>query len=118
NSKPGVVLVAAEYNTITPGTPSALYATVSPAGTYTYQWYRNNDLVPGAGSSSLPFNTDVLGAYHVVVTGLNGCSSVSNVVNVNDSASNYLFIHPNPNNGQFQVRYHNSTTTDQQRMLI
>ncbi len=106
NSKPGVVLVAAEYSNLTPSVPSALYTTVSPEGVYTYQWYQNGILMPGVTTSSMPVNVDLFGEYYVIATGSNGCSALSNKVNVSDSLSSSIFIYPNPNDGRFQVRYH------------
>ncbi len=111
NLAPGVVLAAAEYTSINPGVPTSLYTTVSPVGTYSYEWFHNGDLVPGATASSLPVTVDELGNYTVLVTDVNtGCSRMSNLVNVSDSASANVFVYPNPNNGQFQVRYFSAST--------
>ncbi|MEX1202723.1 MAG: M36 family metallopeptidase [Ferruginibacter sp.] len=114
---PNAVLVAAEYRSINPSVPTTLFTTVSPVGTYSYQWYRNGNLVNGVSGSSYPMDVDKLGAYTVTVTDVNGCSISSNLVNVSDSVSNQLFIYPNPNNGVFQVRYYNATNGNEQRTL-
>lgn len=114
NALPSVVLVAAEYNNLTPYTPSGLYSTVSPAtGTYTYVWYRDGGVVPNqTGSSITPLTVDWFGDYTVVATDANGCSRTSNLVTISDSADNLIFIYPNPSKGVFQVRYYSSTNTD------
>ncbi|RYY49200.1 MAG: hypothetical protein EOO06_07930 [Chitinophagaceae bacterium] len=117
-SLPGAVLVAAEYSTILPSTPSGLYVTVSPAGTYNYQWTRNNSILPGINSSSYPLNLDRLGTYSVTVTDVNGCSITTNLVTIRDSASNQLFVYPNPSQGQFQVRFYNASNAAAVRTLV
>jgi hypothetical protein len=117
NPLPNAVLVAAEYSNINPSVPTTLFTTVSPLGTYSYRWFRNGNLLNGVSGSSYPIDVDKLGAYTVIATDVNGCSISSNLVNVGDSASNQLFIYPNPNNGVFQVRYYNATNGNEQRTL-
>ncbi len=113
NPLPGVVLVAAEDNRLTPYNPSGLYSTVSPAGNYTYQWFKDGFVVAGqTGSSITPVTVDWFGQYHVIVTDANGCSRTSNAVNISDSVSNLVFIYPNPSRGVFQVRYYTATPTE------
>lgn len=118
HSLPGAVLVAAEYSTILPYTPSGLYVTVSPAGNYVYQWTRDNNILPGVSGSSYPLDLDRLGTYSVEVFDVNGCSVTTNLVTIRDSASNQLFVYPNPSQGQFQVRYYNSTNAAAARTLV
>ncbi len=118
NLNPGVVLAAAPYNNLTPSTNSSLYATVSPTGTFTYQWFRDGIILSGINTPAYLVNTDRLGNYQVKVTDANGCTAVSNFVKISDSASNSLFISPNPNAGQFQVRYYNSGAQNVARTII
>ena len=106
NRLPAVVLIAAAYNKLTPGLHTTLFTTISPAGSYTYKWYLNNVLLPAVSAASYPVDVDGLGNYSVNITDINGCSTLSNIVNVSDSASNNLFIYPNPTSGKFQVRYY------------
>jgi hypothetical protein len=106
NALPNSVLVAAEYSNLTPSINSGLYTTVSPAGSYVYQWYRNNTLLSGVNGSSYPVNIDRFGEYYSVATDVNGCSAISNRVTISDSVSNMVFVYPNPSSGQFQVRYY------------
>jgi hypothetical protein len=110
---PIVVLTAASYNNITPGTPTTLYATVSPPGNYTYQWFRDGVLVPGITSDRFNVSVDDLGVYEVVaIDATTNCSSLkSNTTKVDFAVSSELFIYPNPSNGYFQVRYMNTATT-------
>ncbi len=118
NQPPSVVLTAASYQNITPYTRTGLYTTISPAGVYTFQWYRNGTLVPAFTKSFIDLTVDDLGTYDVVVTDVNGCSTRSNKVAVGDSASKLLFIYPNPNTGRFQVRYYSNTTNVSKRSIV
>ncbi|MEJ7626568.1 MAG: M36 family metallopeptidase [Ferruginibacter sp.] len=118
NLNPGVVLVAAEYSNLTPGVPSTLYTTVSPVGVYTYQWFRNGVLLPNVTTSSYPLNVDKFGDYTVTVTDLNGCRASSNLVKIRDSVTNVVFIYPNPNIGQFQVRFYSPNNETRTRMIV
>jgi len=113
NPLPSAVLVAAEYNRLTPYVNTALFTTVSPAGNYTYQWKKDAATLAGATGASLPVNVDGFGEYDVTVTNaVTGCSVTTNKVRISDSASNMVFVYPNPSSGQFQVRYYRSTNAD------
>jgi hypothetical protein len=88
---------------------TTLSATVTPAGTYNYAWYRNNAVLPGANASTLAgIDLDQLGDYKVTVTNGSGlpCSNTSSIQPIGDSVSQKLFILPNPNNGNFEVLYY------------
>ena len=86
---------------------TTLTATITPPGpTNTIAWYRNGIAVPGASGSTLRVGVDELGLYTARVTTALNCTALSNAVNIKDSASNRLFITPNPNSGVFQVRYY------------
>ncbi len=121
NPTPGITLAAAPHTSLTPYNPTTLFTTVSPGGgLYSYAWYFNNVLLPNVSTSSLPVNTDGVGAYEVQVTDVNtGCVARSNSVTITDSASasNVLFIYPNPSNGQFQVRYYSARTAPTTHLL-
>jgi|GEM_PF-495433 len=112
NPLPAVAITAAPYRNLLPGLTTTLTATSTPAAA-TYTWFRNNAVVATATTGSLVVDIDHLGDYKVVVADVNGCVGTSNTININDSVSGRVFIYPNPNNGQFQVRYnpvHNRIT--------
>ncbi|MEO7047182.1 MAG: T9SS type A sorting domain-containing protein, partial [Ferruginibacter sp.] len=71
---------------------------------------------------TVPLNVDLLGTYQVIATNTTtGCFSKSNAVTVKDSASNQLFVYPNPSSGVFQVRYYNQgnpTPTTERTLII
>ncbi|MES2849787.1 MAG: M12 family metallo-peptidase [Bacteroidota bacterium] len=54
-------------------------ANVSPAGTYSYEWYKDNAVIPGAASNS--YTAAASGAYYVKVNG-SSCIGQSPTVNV------------------------------------
>ncbi|MEO7484270.1 MAG: M36 family metallopeptidase [Ferruginibacter sp.] len=111
NILPVPVLTVASYPGITPYLRTGLYVTVSPPGTYSYQWFKNNVLIPSRTASFFDASVDDFGDYQVTVMDVNtGCSNTTNRVTLRDSASNILFIIPNPSSGLFTVSYHTITT--------
>lgn len=108
NPLPTIVIAANPYTRLLPGMVTNLTSTISPvaaaAGGYT--WLRNGTPVVGANTGSLSIGVDALGDYSLRVTDVNGCTNTSNIVSIKDSASGKCFIYPNPNSGQFQVRYY------------
>ena len=105
NPLPAIVISASPYKKLFPGLTTTLFSTVTPAAS-TYTWLRNGIAVPGATAGSLLVGVDGLGDYTLRVTDVNGCTNLSNVVSLTDSASGRVFIYPTPNGGQFQVRYY------------
>ena len=102
---PVTTITAANYQSINPGLNTTIIATTNSPGTYSYQWFRNNGIVEGNGAV-MPVFIDATGDYSVIATSSKGCTGQSNLLTIGDSASNNLFIYPNPNNGNFQVRYY------------
>jgi hypothetical protein len=107
NALPVVVLTAASYSSITPYIRTTLFTTVSPPGSYTYQWYRDGVLVPSITTDRFAVTVDDFGVYDVTVTNTaTRCvSNKSNTQKISFATSDLLFIYPNPSSGQFQVRY-------------
>ncbi|MEO6252110.1 MAG: T9SS type A sorting domain-containing protein, partial [Ferruginibacter sp.] len=109
NVQPTITLTATSPTSLMPGQTSTLTATVTPANaTNTTVWYRNGNPVAGATGLSLVVGVDALGLYTVRTTTTAGCTALSNAVLIKDSASaaGVVWIYPNPNNGQFIVRYY------------
>ena len=102
------ITISATPLKILPGVKSILSSTVTPAAA-TYTWLKNGLTVTNANAGTLVVDIDGLGDYRLRVTDVNGCSNISNQVTISDSVSGKVFIYPNPNNGQFQVRYNSST---------
>ncbi len=65
-------------------------------------------LVPAVTTGVLPnLTVDNAGTYRTTCTDLNGCVNTSADLVISAEASTNLFIAPNPNFGQFSVRYYN-----------
>lgn len=106
---PVVTLSATPYQNLYPGITTNLTAQVTPAGTYAYSWFKNGSPLTGVtGNTISNINLSQLGQYSVRVQNQTGlpCASTSNVVSIGDSATNRLFILPNPSKGQFEVAYY------------
>jgi subtilisin-like proprotein convertase family protein len=105
NPLPTIVIAASPYQKLFPGLTTTLFSTVTPAAA-TYTWLKGGVAVPGANASSYLVTVDGIGDYTLRVTDVNGCTNTSNQVSITDSVSGRVFIYPNPNTGQFQVRYY------------
>ena len=110
NPLPTVVITASPYQHLLPGLKTTLSSTSSPAANPTggYSWLKNGSAVAGGTNGTLVVDVDGIGDYTLQVTDVNGCINTSNMVTISDSASGKVFIYPNPNSGQFQVRYYTS----------
>ena len=106
NPLPIVSLTASPFTKIFPGLTTRLTANVTPASGVLLTWERNGNPINVPGSS-LDVNVDLLGTYRFTADAGFGCVTVSNFVTISDSSTNRIFFYPNPNQGQFQVRYNN-----------
>ena len=108
NPIPVVVLTAAANSAINPFSQSILQATVSPVGNYIYQFKKDGVILTNnITSPTIALTPDSVGTYVVTVFNtVTGCSGISNTVVISAAASNNLFVTPNPNKGQFAVRYY------------
>gem|GEM_PF-2491077 len=103
------VSISSTMTALQPGQTSTINALANPAGG-NYAWSLNGNLLPGInGSSYGPLTTDQAGTYKVLYTDVNGCSKTSNDLVIQASASDNLWIYPNPSSGSFQVRYYNQS---------
>ncbi len=105
NPTPVISLTAAPITRLLPGLSSTIMASSSPAAA-TFSWYRNGAVVQAATGNSISVSIDELGEYKAMVTDINGCTGTSAGLTIADSVSGKLFVFPNPNTGQFQVRYY------------
>ena len=115
NPRPSVVLSASTVTNTTPvlsassapGAQVILATTISPVGSYSFVWFKNNVIIP-VTTASFQLDPNDFGTYYVIATNtVTGCSQRSNDVTVTPQPSNLVFVYPNPNNGNFQVRYFN-----------
>ncbi|MBL0308577.1 MAG: T9SS type A sorting domain-containing protein [Bacteroidetes bacterium] len=81
--------------------------TLASSAATTYQWFRNNSMVPGGNNQNLAITQD--GVYEVEVTGANGCkrrSATFNVIGTSISSTigaKGIHLYPNPNQGSFTI---------------
>ena len=76
------ISISSPYGFLCPGTGTISIVNGGGVGN-TYQWYRNNTLIPGATSSTYTLNgigDSVIASYYVTVTFPSGCSVNSNEV--------------------------------------
>ncbi len=103
------VSISSTMTALQPGQTSTINALANPTGG-SYAWSLNGNLLPGiSGSSYGPLTTDQAGTYKVQYTDVIGCSKTSNDLLIQASASDNLWIYPNPSSGSFQVRYYNQS---------
>ena len=108
NTLPAISLTTSIPPTLLPGQSLDITATGMPPGG-TYQWFLDGSPIPGASGNVLTGITlDEQGAYTVRYTSPLGCVQTSAVMLVTGSASDGLWVYPNPNLGQFTVRFYNA----------
>jgi hypothetical protein len=82
----------------------SITATGMPPGG-TYVWFLDGNVIPGASGNVLNnITVNDLGSYTVRYTDPKGCISTSAALVVSGTVSNNVWVYPNPNEGQFQVR--------------
>ena len=120
---PSVVLATSPTLNFNPFTNGSLLATVSPVGNYTYQWKRNNVLLPLVTGTSITKANGLLdgfGIYQVTVIDIaTDCSGLSNTVTVSDFSGerNRLYLSPNPTRGIVKLSFYSSSSTTQGKMI-
>ncbi|MBU3713631.1 MAG: T9SS type A sorting domain-containing protein, partial [Ferruginibacter sp.] len=103
NALPAVKIVATPSNAVLPGQTITLAANTSSV-INSYKWYLNGNLINSQNGDKIIIGSDKTGNYSAMVTDNKGCSTMSESINVKDSAINATLIYPNPNKGRFVVR--------------
>ncbi len=104
NTLPQISLHPSMAPTLQPGDVMSITATGIPPGG-SYVWLLDGNVIAGASGNVLNNVTvNGLGSYTVRYTDPRGCVSTSAPLVVTGTASNNVWVYPNPNNGQFQVR--------------
>jgi hypothetical protein len=110
NPLPTISISASPSSVLTPGQSTTLTtSTNQPGGTYV--WYKNGQPTGATGPGLGGLTVDDIGNYHVVYTDPNGCVSTSAIVEVSAQVSDIMWVYPNPNFGQFQVRVYSTGNT-------
>jgi hypothetical protein len=103
---PTIVLVTSIPPVLLPTQFLTITAVVNPGGG-TFVWRKNGVVIGGATGNQLTgLTVDDVGSYTCTYT-VNGCSATSNTIVVSAQASDNCYVYPNPNFGQFSVRYFN-----------
>jgi hypothetical protein len=103
---PTIVLTASRPPILLPGQFLTITAVVNPAGG-TFVWRKNGSVIAGATTNQLTgLTVDDAGSYTCTYT-LNGCTVTSAVMIVSAQESGNIYVYPNPNFGQFEVRFYN-----------
>ncbi len=113
------IVISANPTKLLPGMRTILNSTVSPNAANPnggYVWLRDGvavtststGIISGVGTGSMTIDVDGMGSYQLRVTDVNGCTNLSNKLDITDSVSGKCFIYPNPSPGKFQVRYYSA----------
>lgn len=106
-SLPSVSIFASGSASLLPNETVDINSSVNPAGG-TFTWYLNGNILTGASGSSIKnISVDRTGTYKLEYTAPNGCSKASAEITVSALPGAKVWVYPNPNNGNFQVRYYN-----------
>ncbi|MEQ1675330.1 MAG: PKD-like domain-containing protein [Chitinophagaceae bacterium] len=107
NPLPTIALTGTPTLSLLPNQTTSIVATVNPPGG-TFVWSLNGTPISGVTGAVLgPLSVDDIGTYRAVYTDPNGCVITSANIVLNGMPGEKLWVYPNPNQGQFQVRYYN-----------
>jgi len=109
SASPIVTIQAQPYRNLYPGLSTTLTATSVPASN-SFNWFKNGNSISGITANSLTIDFEDRGSYTAMA--ISECTNMSNPLTIGDSATNNMFIYPNPNNGQFYIQFFG---TDQSR---
>ena len=102
SASPIVTIQAQPYHNLYPGLSTTLTANSVPAST-SFNWYKNGNLISGVNGNTLTVGFEDKGTY--TASAILTCNNISNSLIIGDSATNSMFIYPNPNNGQFYIQF-------------
>jgi Secretion system C-terminal sorting domain len=93
---------------VAPSTPITLFAIATPPANYDYLWTKNNGINGTTNTDRIVVPAAEAKNYFVKVTSPSGCTASATSTLVTTTATNSLFIFPNPSNGIFNVSYLNA----------
>jgi hypothetical protein len=109
NPLPLIYVTSLNSPELLPNTTTTLTATGTPPGG-SFVWLFNGSPMTGiTGSSVGPLTVMDVGTYTAIYTDPNGCVSTSLPYRITAGVSDHLWVYPNPNTGQFNVRFYNRT---------
>jgi hypothetical protein len=108
NSLPAISLTTSIPPFLLPGQSLDITASGMPPGG-TYQWFLDGSPIPGASGTVLTGVTlNEQGTYTVRYTSPLGCVQTSAGLLITGAESENIWVFPNPNLGQFTVRFYNA----------
>jgi hypothetical protein len=111
NTNPIITLTSSIPPSLVPGQVLSITATGIPPGG-SFVWLKDGIVIPGASGNVLGnLTVNDQGSYTVRYTDANGCVSTSAALVITGHASGNLWVYPNPNTGNFQVRVFTSVNT-------
>jgi hypothetical protein len=108
NPLPTVSISASPLTALLPGQYTSINAITNPSGGV-FVWYKNSLVIAGTGAVLGPLSVDDIGTYKTVYTDPNGCVNTSANLVISGQVSDNMWVYPNPNTGQFNVRYYNQS---------
>jgi hypothetical protein len=110
NPIPTISITASPSPVLTPAQNTTLTAvTNQPGGNFV--WLLGGQPTGATGATLSGLTVDNLGAYSVRYTDANDCVNTSAAVEVTAQQSDLMWVYPNPNQGQFQVRVYSTGNT-------
>ncbi len=110
NPLPTISITATPLGVLTPGQTTNLTTTTNqPGGSYV--WLLNGQPTGATGPTLSGLTVDQAGSYTVRYTDPNGCVNTSSAVEITAQQSDLMWVYPNPNFGQFQVRVFSTGNT-------
>ncbi len=108
NPLPTINLTASNPPILLPTQTTSIVANVNPTGG-TFAWFKNGVArVPTVTTGTLSnLTVDDAGTYKATYTDPNGCVATSGDLVLSAALSERFYVAPNPNNGQFWIRYYN-----------
>ncbi len=110
NPLPAVTINASPSPVLIPGRRTTLTTVVNPSGG-SYVWLLNGQPTGATGATLPGLTVDNIGSYTVRYTDPNGCVTTSAALEVIAQQSDLMWVYPNPNQGQFQVRVYSAANT-------
>jgi len=108
NTLPTIILVASRAPVLLPGQSLTITASVSPTGG-TIVWKKIKLDGTTVTLSNTSFTLSNLTVDYAIYTDPNGCVSISANLSISGQPSGNLYVYPNPNPGQFHVRFFNQS---------
>ena len=115
-----IVTLSSSDLLLIPGQFTSVVASSTPAAAAGgWAWtYNGNPIVGNTTNTVSNIGIDEIGTYSATVTDVNGCTNSSANIVIGSEASDRLWIYPNPNDGNFQVRLYYDPSSISERRAV